>query len=63
MRSAVFCFWLALIVACYIFVGQADASPVRLVKKASAFDNACKPSKWKNPLRDKVLTDSIQVKS
>jgi hypothetical protein len=31
--------------------------------KASAFDNVCKSINWKKPLRDKVLTDSIHVKS
>jgi hypothetical protein len=31
--------------------------------KASAFDNVPVPLNWKKPLRDKELTDSIQVKS
>jgi hypothetical protein len=31
--------------------------------KASAFDNAPEPVKWKKPLRDNALTDSIEVKS
>lgn len=31
--------------------------------ETSAFDNAPATLKWKNPLRDKVLTDSIHVKS
>ena len=39
-------------------------SPRSLRKsKASAFGNARIPDKWKNPLRDKELTDSIQVNS
>jgi hypothetical protein len=31
--------------------------------EASAFDNAQEPAKWKKPLRDNELTDSIEVKS
>ena len=38
--------------------------PLRLPEvKASAFDNVIRLINWKKPLRDKVLTDSIQVKS
>jgi hypothetical protein len=33
------------------------------VLEASAFDNAPEPVKWKKPLPDNALTDSIQVKS
>jgi hypothetical protein len=37
--------------------------PVQGLMKASAFDNACGSQKWKKPLRDNDLTDSIEVKS
>jgi hypothetical protein len=37
--------------------------PVKVLTKPSAFDNACASQKWKKPLRDNDLTDSIEVKS
>jgi hypothetical protein len=37
--------------------------PVAIEFKTSAFDNGPKPVNWKKPLRDKELTDSIEVNS